>query len=775
MTRAPGARTWLDDASELLAHEYGLAGALSMLPGENLNALVETPSGARFVLKVAADDRPRNVLEFEHAIVEHLIQAGIGLGLPRVVKTQAGSIEARWAPPAGAPLRGRLLEFVPGTPWCAAGHPPQGQFLDLGRVLATVGRALAGFTHPAACRTHRWDLARADQHRHHIPLIESADRRRLVESMFHLWASGALSRLSELPRSVIYGDANDENVLVQDGRATGLLDFGDALENPTVCELAIGVVYAMLDRADPLADAAQVVVGYHEVRPLEQAEVDAVFPLICGRLAASVTVAAERRQIDPSNTNWFVTEDRAWRLIEKLSRIDPDEAGRRLSNDLGGRFSKNREKRPSRSALLAARRAHVGSALSVAYRQPLAIVRGAGQYLFDEGGRPFLDLVNNVCHVGHCHPRVVDAGQRQMAQLNTNTRYLYDGLSEYARRLTATLPDPLDVCFFVNSGSEANELALRLARAHTRRHDVLVVDAAYHGNTTTLIAMSPYKFKGRGGTGTSEPWVHVAPVPDGYRGLHKGTGRETGEAYGDSVGRGIQAAGAPIAAFLAESLMSCAGQIVPPAGYLERAFAHARREGALAIVDEVQTGFGRAGSHFWGFETQDVVPDIVVMGKPIGNGHPMGAVVTTREIAASFDNGMEFFSTFGGNPVSCAIGLAVLDVIESEGLQARAAALGSRLMDGLRRLMTRHAIIGDVRGVGLFIGIELVRDRSSMDPAAVEAADLINRLKDRGILLSTDGPLHNVLKIKPPMVITEEDVDMVLRVLDDELDRTTHG
>jgi 4-aminobutyrate aminotransferase-like enzyme len=218
--------------------------------------------------------------------------------------------------------------------------------------------------------------------------------------------------------------------------------------------------------------------------------------------------------------------------------------------------------------------------------------------------------------------------------------------------------------------------------------------------------------------------------------------------------------------------MSCAGQIVPPAGYFERAFAHARRAGALAIVDEVQTGFGRVGSHFWGFETQGVVPDIVVMGKPIGNGHPIGAVVTTREIAASFDDGMEFFSTFGGNPVSCEIGLAVLDVIESDGLQARAAALGRVLMDGLRHLMTRHAIIGDVRGLGLFIGVELVRDRASVEPAAEEAAGLINRMKDRGILLSTDGPLHNVLKIKPPMVITDEDVDMVLRVLDDELSRT---
>jgi 4-aminobutyrate aminotransferase-like enzyme len=237
------------------------------------------------------------------------------------------------------------------------------------------------------------------------------------------------------------------------------------------------------------------------------------------------------------------------------------------------------------------------------------------------------------------------------------------------------------------------------------------------------------------------------------------------------VGAVIERAGAPIAAFITESFQSCGGQVIPPEGYLDRAFRHVRAAGGVCIADEVQTGFGRAGSHFWAFETQGVVPDIVVMGKPIGNGHPMGAVVTSREIAASFANGMEFFSTFGGNPVSCAIGLAVLDVIRDEGLQQRARDLGDRFLDGLRGLMGRHSIIGDVRGRGLFLGVELVRDRKTLDPAADEATELINRMARRGILLSTDGPLHNVIKIKPPMVLTADDVDMAVRVLDDELGR----
>jgi 4-aminobutyrate aminotransferase-like enzyme len=360
-----------------------------------------------------------------------------------------------------------------------------------------------------------------------------------------------------------------------------------------------------------------------------------------------------------------------------------------------------------------------------------------------------------------------------MARLNTNTRYLHDHLVEYAERLSATLPDPLEVCFFVNSGTEANELALRLASTHTGRRDVLVVDGAYHGHTARLIAASPYKFMGPGGAGVPEPWVHVVPLPDGYRGVHRGRDLATGAAYGDEVGRVIERAGAPIAGFITESLQSCGGQIIPPPGYLDTAFRHVRAAGGLCIADEVQTGFGRAGSHFWAFETQEVVPDIVVMGKPIGNGHPIGAVVTTRAIAESFANGMEFFSTFGGNPVSCAVGLAVLDVIRDEGLQSHAFEVGSRMLDGFRDLMSRHEIIGDVRGLGLFIGVELVRSRNSLEPATREADELINRLEQRGILLSTDGPHHNVLKIKPPMVVTGEDVDMVVRVVDDELRRMT--
>jgi len=423
--------------------------------------------------------------------------------------------------------------------------------------------------------------------------------------------------------------------------------------------------------------------------------------------------------------------------------------------------------RPERakSETLAARRKALGRNLSVSYREPLKIVRGWMQHLYDETGRAYLDAYNNVPLVGHSHPRVVRAVQEQAALLNTNTRYLHDNLVRYAERLAALMPAPLRVVYVLNSASEANELALRLARTRTGREDVIVLESAYHGHTTGLIDISPYKFDGPGGRGR-KPWVHVAPLPDDFRGPFRRGDPEAGRKYAAAVGRlASEARGGP-AAFIAETLPSVAGQIVLPPGYLAEAYRHVRAAGGVCIADEVQVGFGRLGTRFWGFETQAVVPDVVVLGKPIGNGFPLAAVVTTEEIAASFDNGMEFFSTFGGNPVACAAGLAVLDVMEEERLQERALRVGGHFIAGLMRLAGRHPLVGDVRGSGLFLGLELVRDRRTLEPAAAEAAYVVERLRESGVLAGTDGPFHNVIKIRPPLCFSEDDADIVVAALD---------
>ena len=401
----------------------------------------------------------------------------------------------------------------------------------------------------------------------------------------------------------------------------------------------------------------------------------------------------------------------------------------------------------ARDETLAARRRLLGGNLSVAYRNPVKIVCGEMQYLNDDEGRRYLDAYNNVAHVGHCHPRVVAAGVEQMRTLNTNTRYLHDMILRYAEQLTATLPEPLSVCYFVNSGSEANELALRLARAHTKARDLVVLEHAYHGNTTTMIDISPYKHDGPGGSGAPS-WVHKVAWTDAQQVT--------------DVGRKLSAQGKPLCGFIAESMPSVAGQIVLPKGYLASAYAAVRAAGGVCIADEVQTGYGRIGTHFWAFEHYNVVPDIVALGKPIGNGHPIGAVITTPEIANSFNNGMEFFSTFGGNTVSCAIGLTVLKVVHDEQLQQHAFDVGNHLLDGLKQLQQHHALIREIRGSGLFLGVELVKDNK---PATTEANNIVNQMRDEAILLGTDGPDHNVLKIRPPMPFSHADADHLLAVL----------
>ena len=423
-------------------------------------------------------------------------------------------------------------------------------------------------------------------------------------------------------------------------------------------------------------------------------------------------------------------------------------------------------KEHTRRELFKRRQTQLGYNLSLAYKRPLHIVRGERQFLYDSAAQPYLDCVNNVCHIGHSHPKVLGALERQNKLLNTNTRYLHENILDYAEALTATLPDPLSVCFFVNSGSEANDLALRLARAHSQARDIICIDHAYHGHTGNLIDISPYKFQGAGGSGKA-PHCHIAPMPDGLRGKYRFREGDIARLYADDVEAivlALQAKGQRPAAFIAESLLGCGGQLELPPNYLSYVYEVMRQHGVVCIADEVQVGFGRVGSHMWGFETQGVVPDIVTMGKPIGNGHPLAVVVTTPEIASSFANGMEYFNTFGGNPVSAAVGLAVLEVLRGEKLQGHAQRVGVYFKQCLQELQNKYPSIAEVRGRGLFLGIDFVDEHAQ--PSPKHAAFIKERLRSKGILLSTDGPHDNVIKIKPPLVFQQEDVDRVVVEID---------
>jgi 4-aminobutyrate aminotransferase-like enzyme/Ser/Thr protein kinase RdoA (MazF antagonist) len=413
--------------------------------------------------------------------------------------------------------------------------------------------------------------------------------------------------------------------------------------------------------------------------------------------------------------------------------------------------------------LLSYRKKHLGKSLSLSYSTPLKIVRGEGVYLIDDQGRKYLDTVNNVAHVGHEHPKVVQAGQNQMACLNTNTRYLHPNINAFAKELLETFPEELSVVHFVNSGSEANELAMRMAKAVTNQKDIIALEVGYHGNTGACIDISSYKFEGKGGKGIPE-YTHIVPLPDSFRGIYQGD--NTGEQYASHIPiqiENIQQKGRNVAAFIAEPIVSCGGQIDLPNGYLKLAYQSIREAGGVCISDEVQVGCGRVGSHFWGFQLYDVIPDIVTIGKPLGNGHPLAAVVCTPAVAEAFANGMEYFNTFGGNPVSCAIGTEVLRVVKSEKLQENALEVGNYLKEGLRDLQTEHPIIGDVRGQGLFLGFELVDEEKN--PLTQKTAYLANRMKDYGILMSVDGRDNNVLKIKPPIIFSIQNADRLLETL----------
>ncbi|XP_060127635.1 5-phosphohydroxy-L-lysine phospho-lyase isoform X1 [Zootoca vivipara] len=424
----------------------------------------------------------------------------------------------------------------------------------------------------------------------------------------------------------------------------------------------------------------------------------------------------------------------------------------------------------SRQETLALRKQLIGSSCKLFFPEdPVKIISAKGQYMYDENGNKYLDCINNVAQVGHCHSEVIRAAHQQNLALNTNSRYLHDNLVDYAQRLSNTLPKKLCTFYFLNSGSEANDLALRLARQYTKQEDVLVVDHAYHGHLTSLIDISPYKFRNLEG---QKEWVHVAPLPDTYRGLYREDNKDPAMAYANEVKKIIDQAqqkGRKFAAFFVESLPSVAGQIIPPPGYFQKAAEHIHSAGGVFIADEIQVGFGRVGKYFWAFQLQgeDFIPDIITMGKPIGNGHPVSCVATTKEIAEAFSaTGVEYFNTFGGNPVSCAIGIAVLDVIEKEQLQLNALQVGSFLMELLNQQKAKHPLIGDVRGVGLFIGVDLVQDQENRSPATEEAAIIITRLKEEFIMLATDGPGRNVLKFKPPLCFNAEDAKLVVDKLD---------
>lgn len=727
------------DASLIAATYYGITGSAARLPGEyDANFHFTSNEGKEFLLKISHVDEQQDVVMLQNEILQTIEHANPPFAAQQLLTALSGEKLVRHAETS---CFVRLFSFVPGKLMSAVRNQQTTLLSSLGAQLGYLCKTMQPVRHAAAQRYLKWDLKQYHWIEQHLSLLTNSEDRSCVEYFIHQFAAHAAPVLPSLRHSVIHNDVNDYNIVVtDDAHVAGFIDFGDAIETATICELAIALTYAMMDKTDPLAAAAIIISSFHAVFPLQSVEIDVLFDLICMRLCVSVVNSALRKQENPEDGYLVVSERPAWALLKKLRSVNRQDAQAIFRNACAA----------STAVVQQLRDQYLSKNLGLSYQQPLHIIRGERQYLYDVSGRQYLDGVNNVCHVGHCHPRVVAAGQQQMSVLNTNTRYLHENIVRFAERLTSTLPSSLEVCFFVNSGSEANELALRLAAAHTRRGEWLVMDHGYYGSTTTLINLSPYKFNSAGGNGKPAN-VHILPQPDCLR--------DTSEAE-------LPLIDSNIAALLCEAMPSCGGQVVLPPQYLQRVYQAVRHAGGVCIADEIQTGLGRMGTHFWAFETHDVIPDIVTIGKPLGNGHPIGAVVTTRAIAESFCNGMEYFNTFGGNPVSCAIGLAVLDVIADENLQHHALTVGNHLKQRLQQLMHKHAVIGDVRGSGLFLGIEFVTDKQSLRPAPDIAKAVVNHMLEQGILLSVDGPLHNVIKFKPPMVFSLQNADELVAHLD---------
>ncbi|MDH5373631.1 MAG: aminotransferase class III-fold pyridoxal phosphate-dependent enzyme, partial [Acidimicrobiia bacterium] len=578
-------------------------------------------------------------------------------------------------------------------------------------------------------------------------------QKELIEHWLDRFDTDIAPRLARLRAQIIHNDFNPENLLVNPSapnRISGIIDFGDMVHSPLITDLAVAAGYQVLTDDDPTTAIAELAAAYNGTVPLESAEIEVLPDLAACRLVQSLLVGAWRARHHTDNTDYILSySDSSWDALQRFSALDGKdvvEATRVACSTKSIRFSAPHDL----PALLDRRRRRLGSGMRLSYNQPLHAVAGDGVWLIDAAGVRHLDAYNNVPHVGHSHPTITAAIAHQSATLNTNTRYLVDGVLDYADRLAGLFPDDLSVVMFANSGSEANDLAWRIARTVTGHDGMIITRHAYHGATNLTIATSPEEI----GLENLESWVATVPAPD----PRLPSGNHLEQALSQ-----LSTANHRPAAFACDTVFSSDGIFEPVAGYFSSMASQIRAAGGLFIADEVQAGFGRVGECLWGFAADDFAPDIVTIGKPMGNGHPIAAIVTTPAIADAFIEKGYYFSTFAGNPVSTAAAMAVLDVMEEEGLPAKAHRVGSYLRGQLQDLAQGHPSISEVRGPGMFIGVELAID-GRPDPEG--ATRVANEMRNRRVLIGRTGIHGNVLKIRPPLAFDESHADLLVDTLE---------
>jgi ethanolamine-phosphate phospho-lyase len=712
----------------------------------NIKYALKSADNKKYVLKIFPDQEEL-ILAKEESRILNLIGDSLSFKVPKTIPNTTNNTLFFTHEKGEA----KLLDYIEGDFIATVTQTPELLF-TLGEKIAELNKVLQKVESPIlSSRKLFWDLQHAPMSYHKLDYIIEPERKKIITYYFDRFQQFVLPEQHKLRHSIIHGDLNDYNILIRDNKIEGFLDFGDATYSPTVYDIAIAMTYMMLDKKDPFEAILPLLKGYHSINPLTRFEVELLSELITTRLCISLCNSAEKKHLGEDNDYVLITEKPAWNLIEKWITTNPIKIKNAFFETTGFVVEDTFIKKTS---LLETRNKNTGKSVGLSYNLPIYMTSAAFQYMHDEQGNTYLDAYNNISHIGHCHPTVSEAITKQIRTLNTNSRYLYDPFADYTTELLKNFPSKLSKVFFVNSGSEASDLAIRMARNYSNRNTVAILAHGYHGNSTLGIEISSYKFDNKGGKGASANIVKL-PLPNLYNGQYNTTQDYVNDAI-KIMTTAIQNNNPPCA-LIAESISGCGGQVPLADGYLKNLKPFLEANGILTIVDEVQTGFGRLGKWFWGFEMHEIIPDIVVLGKPMGNGHPIAAVVTTEAIADQFANGMEFFSSFGGNPVSCVAALAVLGVIKTEKLQHNAQQVGAYFKASLQKLQTEHENIGDIRGEGLFLGIELTTHDKKPDTAL--ASLIKNELKNKFILSGTDGPFDNVLKIKPPLCFTTQNVE----------------
>jgi 4-aminobutyrate aminotransferase-like enzyme len=763
----------LERLAESAREHWGVTGEFTPLEGErDQNHRVTTADGTSFVLKVSAAGESEGAVDFQIAALRHLERSAPELPVPRVIASKAGNDREWIVAVDGTRHMLRLLSWLPGVP-VSQGAPLKVNVLrNIAAFQARLAHGLRGYFHPHARHFVAWDLQRALLLDPGVQAWVADDAKALLADFNARVRRDVLPRLPGLRAQVVHSDGHADNLLraaADSDEIAGIIDFGDMVHAPLVQDLAVTLGSFARHGEMSLDNAVAQVESWNAVLPLMDDELEILHDLTLLRLATALALYDFRIHATQEPAPGLAQErPDIVRALSRFLAFDRAEVHERYRAACGrvGRAPAGVDIEELRG-----RRARaLGPSYRLFYDRPVHLVRGEGIWLWDAEGHRYLDCYNNVASVGHCHPHVVGALSRQAATLNTHTRYLHDNVVRYAERLAATFPADLSVCYFVCTGTEANDLAIRIARVVSGHEGVIVSDDSYHGNSNVVGAASTATYPKSEQPG----WLATVPPPNGFRGEYRYGTPDIGLKYAAKIDAAIaqlEKRGQGSAAWLCDVIFDSNGTILPPAGYLEYTARAIRAAGGLFIADEVQSGFYRTGERMWAFSYSRAVPDIVTLGKPIGDGHPLGAVITTPAIAAKFAGRGSYFNTFGGNPVSAAVGLAVLDVLEREGVQQNVIAAGKVLEPGLAALAAKYPLVADVRGKGLFWGLEIVRDHATRAPAVAEADRIMNLLREDGFLLGRTGAFDNVVKIRPPLVFTPDNARMLLEGLDRALAR----